>query len=70
MEGCDNFQIDLAGEFGICRNCKFPKIKHPKPTSPPVNKLKSSNIQEKKIFNPSSNISDKKPSKFYLFVTY
>lgn len=28
IETCKNFQIDLTGDFGKCRNCKQPKINH------------------------------------------
>lgn len=43
---CSNFQIDLTGAFGICKNCKLPKIQH--------------NISREPAKSINSNFADKK----------
>ncbi len=45
-QACSNFQIDLVGAFGICKNCKLPKLQHNSSSQP--NKPFTSNLGDKK----------------------
>ena len=57
---CSNFQIDLTGAFGICKNCHLPKIKHAiESDSQP--KANSANFQDKlKLFSQKNAQSKRK----------